>query len=372
MAKVLAVGAGSMGRRRLRDLLALKAGEVILYEPQAARCGEVAEKFGVRGFTDFEVAMAEQPDIMTVSTPPTLHESYVQRAMERNLHVFVEVPFVFDLKFMEEIAAKASGYPSVLGISHTIRYYPPFALIHALIHSRSIGNPLHVEYSLGYYLPDWHPYEDYRTFYGSDAAMGGGGLDMVFHELSPLQWWLGNIKSVFARFSKLSKLDIKGSDSQDILLRFENGATGFFHDDVIEQGAAGRHVRIVGDLGTIEWHQNLQEVRYFDGASGQVNHFPFSEAPDWKESLHASQEMSEILRGVSASSGRTPGSEQKNIYNYESAYLREMRSFLNAVHRKSSFSMTDAAEELQNIRTFHAIVKSAELSREINVAEMSA
>ena len=65
--KILAVGAGSMGRRRLRDLLALEAGEVVLYEPQADRCYEIAARFGLRGFTDFEKALAEKPDAMTVS-----------------------------------------------------------------------------------------------------------------------------------------------------------------------------------------------------------------------------------------------------------------------------------------------------------------
>lgn len=73
-----------------------------------------------------------------------------------------------------------------------------------------------------------HPYEDYRKVYGGDAALGGAGMDMLFHEMGAMQRGLGKMESVFARFSKLSKLDIKGPDNQDILLRFENGSSGFF------------------------------------------------------------------------------------------------------------------------------------------------
>ncbi len=143
--KVLLIGAGSMGRRRLRDLLALKVGDVILYEPQAERCQETAAKFGVRGFTDLEQPLAENPEVMIISCPPALHDVYVQKAMERKMHIFSEVPFVFDLEALEAIAAQAEKYPRVLGISHTIRYYPPFRIIHDLIHSGKIGKPLYFE-----------------------------------------------------------------------------------------------------------------------------------------------------------------------------------------------------------------------------------
>ena len=76
-------------------------------------------------------------------------------------------------------------------------------------------------------------------------------MDMLLHELAAIQWWLGPVESVYARFSKLSTLEIKGPDSHDILLTFEGGTDGIFHHDVIEQGDAyqppGIH-QAAGDL----------------------------------------------------------------------------------------------------------------------------
>lgn len=368
--KVLLVGAGSMGRRRLRDLLALEVGDVILYEPQAERCRETAAKFGVRGFTDLEQSLAENPEVIIISCPPALHGLYVQKAMECKMHIFSEVPFVFELEALEAIAAQAEKYPRVLGISHTIRYYPPFRIIHDLIRSGKIGKPLYLEYSLGNYLPDWHPYEDYRKFYASDMTLGGAGMDMLLHELGAIQWWLGKVESVYARFSKLSALEIKGPDNHDILLSFEGGGRGFFHHDMIEQGTVGRHIRIVGDLGTIEWHQNLAEVRFFDGTSNNTQYLPFSEAADWAEALEASVKMSQILAKTATSSGRIPSAESQLEYNYESNYLRELRHFLDAVCGKSRFTMSSVAEELQIVRTFHAILRSAEQGREVCISDL--
>lgn len=364
--KFLIIGAGSMGRRRLRDLLALKAGEVLLYEPQVDRCREISATFGVRGFTDLTEALAQEPEAMIVSVPPALHDAYVQKAMGRRMHVFAEVPFVFDLKPLEAVAEQAGTYPSVLGVSHTIRYYPPYRIIHDLIHAGRIGKPLYLEYSLGTYLPDWHPYEDYRKFYASDASLGGAGMDMVLHELDAIQWWLGEVDSVYARFSKVSGLEIRGPDGCDVLLSFEAGARGYFHHDLLEQGTVGRHIRIIGDGGTLEWHQNQPEMRVFEGASRTARNVPFREAADWPEALETSRLMRDILAKTSARSGGKVVVTEEG-YTYEANYLREMRHFCDAVQGKGPFTMGTVAEELQTVRAFHAILQSAGQGREVAV-----
>src|SRR5581483_6975192 len=127
--KVLVVGGGSMGRRRLRDVTYLCPGQVSLFEPDAARCQEVAQKFGLSGFSRFEEAIAQKPDAMVVSTPPALHEPYVRQAVRRGIHVFCELPFVLDPDAMAEIIAEAEKAGVILGVSGTIRFYPPYGVI---------------------------------------------------------------------------------------------------------------------------------------------------------------------------------------------------------------------------------------------------
>ena len=370
--KILAIGAGSMGRRRLRDLIALRAGEVMLYEPAVERCREVAARFGIRGFTDPEAAFGSDPDVVSVSVPPALHDGYVARAMAGSKHVMAEVPFAFDLVAMERVAAEAARYPAVLGISHAIRYYPPYRLVHDLVAQGRIGRPLYLEYSLGNYLPEWHPYEDYRSFYASDAALGGAGMDMLLHELAAIRWWLGPIRAVQARFAKLSSLEIKGPDSQDILLEFESGAAGFFHHDVIERNTAGRHIRVVGEAGTLEWHQNQTELRFVEGPDNRVRQVPFSEAADWREAVDASREVAAILARGLPPSAPTREAQPDAQFRYESCYLREVRHFLEAVRGEHPFTMSSAAEELDSVRVFHAILRSASEGRRVAAAELAA
>lgn len=364
--KILCIGAGSMGRRRLRDLTHLNEGNVILFEPDAQRCHEIAAAFGVTGFTNLDDALAQRPDALSISTPPALHEPYVRKAVELKLHVFAEVPFILDVETFSQIAAQTLEYPAVLAPSHSIRYYPPYRLIHDLLAKKSIGRPLYLEYSLGNYLPDWHPYEDYRRFYASDVRLGGAGMDMILHEVSAMQWWLGNVESVYARLSKLSSLEIQGPDSHDVLLTFANGARGFFHNDLLERGSTGRHIRIVGDTGTIEWHQNLSIVRLYQASNLQQTEVPFTEASDWDAALEASRDVARILARQQARSGQNRW-DQTDSFSYESCYLREMRHFLEAARGTQPYTMLSIADELHTVRTFQAVVQSSQEQREVKV-----
>jgi len=355
-----------MGRRRLRDLTHLNEGNVILFEPDAQRCREIAAAFGVTGFTDLDEALDQKPDALSISTPPALHEPYVQKALELELHVFAEVPFILDAGTYAQIVTQTREYPAVLAPSHSIRYYPPYRLIHDLLQKESIGRPLYLEYSLGNYLPDWHPYEDYRRFYASDVRLGGAGMDMILHEVSAMQWWFGDVASVYARLSKLSSLEIQGPDNHDVLLAFANGARGFFHNDLLERGYTGRHIRIVGDMGTIEWHQNLSTIRLYQASNAQQTEVPFTEASDWDAAVEASRDVARILARRQASSGQNPW-DQNDSFSYESCYFREMRHFVEAARGTQPYTMLSIADELHTVRTFQAVVQSSQEQREIRV-----
>lgn len=356
--KVLVIGGGSMGRRRLRDLTAIVSGKVALYEPVATRCKDVAAAYGVQSFTELETALAVEPDAVAVSTPPALHEPYVMEAMRRNLHVFAELPFVLDEQVMTDVARQAGNYPATLGISHTIRYYPPFRLIRDLLHNGAIGQPFYLEYSLGNYLPDWHPYEDYRDFYAKEAQLGGSGLDMILHEMSAIQWWMGPLTSVSARLSKLGPLEVNGPDSHDVLMQFASGAQGFFHHDILEQGTVGRHIRIAGERGTIEWRQDEPRIRLYAASSKENEQLSFDRAADWPLAIDASREVSNILARHAEQSGAIPAGSN-GCFTYESCYLREIRNFIDLTRGHKEESMIGIHEELHTVQVYHAVLLSA-------------
>ena len=86
--KFLIVGLGSMGKRRIRNLQHLEAGEIVGYDLRSDRCEEAEARYGVRTFTDFEGAMALDPDVLVISTPPDLHMQYARVAVINNKHFY--------------------------------------------------------------------------------------------------------------------------------------------------------------------------------------------------------------------------------------------------------------------------------------------
>jgi predicted dehydrogenase len=222
-----------------------------------------------------------------------------------------------------------------------------------------LDEPLYLEYSLGNYLRDWHPYEDYRKFYAKDQKLGGAGMDMLLHELSAIHWWLGKTTTIQSRLAKVSSLEISGPDTHDILMRFANGAVGFFHHDVIEQGTVGRHIRIVGEQGTVEWHQNQSAIRLYTSKDNRSEELGFDKATDWQAAMEASREAAHLLAAQRPSSGHIPAAAAPS-FTYESCYLREMRHYLDAIQGNAPYTGCTIEEELNTVATFHTVLKSSE------------
>ena len=77
--------------------------------------------------------------------------------------------------------------------------------IRDLLNKNIIGQPLSFIYHSGQYLPDWHPWEDYRKFYVSKRETGAC-REIVPFELVWLIDLFGKVKTVTGRKSKISNL----------------------------------------------------------------------------------------------------------------------------------------------------------------------
>ena len=114
------------------------------------------------------------------------------------------------------------------------------------------GRLVSIRAQFGQYLPDWHPWEDYRRGYSARRDMGGGVVLDRVHELDYVRWLMGNVTEVCALSGKLSSLEIDSEDTAEILLRFESGAFGSVHLDYVRRDRDCR-LEIVGEEGTLEW-----------------------------------------------------------------------------------------------------------------------
>ncbi len=332
--KFLVVGLGSMGKRRIRNLTYLKAGEIIGFDVRADRREEATHKHGIVTYADFDMAMAQNPEALVISTPPDLHAPYALAAARAGKAFFTEASVVDD--GMDELIALCARNNAVAAPSCTMRFFPAIQTIKKLVDEKAIGKALSFTYHVGQYLPDWHPWEDYRNFYVAKRATGAA-REIVPFELAWLTWAFGRVVRVSAQRAKLTELDADIDDIYQLQLAFDTKVLGQLQVDVIAR-VAYRTLRVLSESGVIEWNAADRLVRVYKAATGAWTEYP--EPPD--------------LAG--------PG-----FLRYEGSYVEEMQTYINAAQRKAPWPYP-LSEDKAVLDVLQAAERSSDADQHIRLA----
>lgn len=248
--KFLVVGCGSMGKRRIGHLKSLSLDDILCFDIREDRRNEVEEKFGVKSFDSIDKALNDNPDAIFVCVPPACHFQYLKIAVEKSKHVFIEKPISNNLDGLDDVIKISKTYGKIAMASFNNRFHPCIMKVKEIVDSGKIGKVLTGTADIGEYLPNWHPWEDYRIYYPSIERLGGW-LDAVC-ELDWLIWILGDIKTVGCLARKLSTLDIDTNDVMEYILEFKSGSVIGMHTDMIQQ-PYNRSCKFIGEKGTVIW-----------------------------------------------------------------------------------------------------------------------
>ncbi|MEW5870896.1 MAG: Gfo/Idh/MocA family oxidoreductase [Chloroflexota bacterium] len=290
--KFLIAGLGSIGRRHLRNLLALGESDVLLYRTHLGTLPD-DELAGLPVETHLETALAHHPQAAIIANPTALHLDVAIPAARAGCHLLLEKPVANNLERVEELRqAVAQGSGKTL-VGFQFRFHPGLVKINQLLQEAAIGRPLSARAHWGEYLPGWHPWEDYRQGYSARADLGGGVVLTLCHPLDYLRWLLGEVSALWAFTAQISDLELGAEqgrtrsvvpveDTAEIGLRFESGALGSVHLDYSQRPPAHR-LEIVGTQGTIRWDNTDGTVHLYRAG---VDHWERFAVPDGFERNH--------------------------------------------------------------------------------------
>jgi len=261
--KFLVIGLGSMGKRRVRNLIALGYGNNVAgFDLRDDRRME-ATKYEITIFDDFGKAVSEfKPDAFLISTPPNFHMQYAYIAEQNNIHCFIEASVV-DAEKILELSNKIKNKKIIMAPSCTMRYYPMPMKIKELINSGIIGKVLNYNYQTGQYLPDWHPWEKIEDFYVSNPDTGGC-REIVPFELTWLNDIFGDSKPLACVRKKLTDMNAAIDDIYHCILEYPNNVIGNLTVEVVSRPRATREIRILGSEGEIVYSADNNELRYIN------------------------------------------------------------------------------------------------------------
>src|SRR5512140_1907619 len=89
--KFLIAGYGSIGRRHMRNLLALGQKDILLYRTHRSTLTE-EELAGFTVETDLRAALDYHPDAVIISNPTALHLDVAIPAARQGCHILMEKP----------------------------------------------------------------------------------------------------------------------------------------------------------------------------------------------------------------------------------------------------------------------------------------
>lgn len=255
--RCLVVSLGSIGHRHLANLRQLrpKAEIAVLrtHSGSAEQASEGIPEGADHQFHSMSDALAFNPQLAVVSSPASLHLQYARSLAGAGVKMLIEKPISHSMTELKEFIDQIRLYRLPVAIGYNLRFLPSLGKVHSLVQEGAIGRILAARAEVGQYLPDWRKGSDYRKNVSAQAALGGGVLLELSHELDYLYWMFGMPNAVTACGGKFSDLEIDVEDIVELCLEYENPKRLVnVHLDFLQR-SAHRSCRIIGSEGTIVW-----------------------------------------------------------------------------------------------------------------------
>jgi predicted dehydrogenase len=271
--KYLIAGLGSIGRRHLRNLLSLGERDLVLLRTRRTTLPE-DELTPYPQETDLAEALKKhRPDAVIVANPTSQHLEIAIPAAETGSALLLEKPISHSLEGTDRLRSAVGRGRSKVLVAFQFRFHPAIVRTRQWIAEGRIGRIVSAHVHFGEYLPDWHPWEDYRASYAARADLGGGVILTQCHSLDYLPWLVGKVEAVWGLAGKLSDLEVDVEDTAKIGLRFRGGALGSLHLDFNRQPPVHR-LEIIGTKGSLHWDLSDGAARAYQTGNKEWLEYP--------------------------------------------------------------------------------------------------
>jgi predicted dehydrogenase len=212
-------------------------------------------------------------DFVVIVTPNHLHFAPAMLALEKGFHVVLDKPMTFSLDEAKQLQQKVAGTGLLLCLTHTYSGYPMVKQARQMVKEGVFGaiRKIYVEYPQGWLSrlseKDGSKQAEWRT----DPKRSGkaGAMGDIGTHAAHLAEYISGLK--ISQLCADLHIFVSGralDDDGNVLLRFDNGATGVL---TASQVAAGEEnalkIRVYGENGGLEWAQqepNTLLVKWLD------------------------------------------------------------------------------------------------------------
>ena len=242
-------GAGSIGKRHIRNFLANGCTNLTVVEPRSERHSEVEELVAdinavpsspmITFLSDPErLSDDTEFDIGIICTPPKWHLELIEWCGDRNIPIVCEKPLckdVDDWSLVGQVVGRVEQGDLFNMVAYNYRFCRGLLRFKEILDSGRIGKVVSFRGSFSENVRDWHPWEG-LNFYMSSIDQGGGALLDESHLLDICRWLFGEPTAVCAlngTHSSLRSEEIfETDDLVEVVAEFETSVVGSIHMDL--------------------------------------------------------------------------------------------------------------------------------------------
>ena len=290
--KALFIGLGSIGQRHLRNLIALHPNTkisavrgknsknfVFSKNNKILKNSNLVNTYNITEFSNLSKALKCHFDIIFITNPSSLHFKIAKQAIASGAYIFLEKPAVDNEKDFFELEVLEKSYRGKIFVGYQYRYHPVIKKSLYILQNNLLGNVVSARFKNGEYLPDWHPYEDYRESYAASKNLGGGTLLTQIHDLDYSTLLLGTPTELFAVGGKNSSLEVNVEDSVQILMNtiIKNKKIPISISLNYVEKPPERTFEVIGDKGKILCDLNKNTIYHYSHTKKNIkSKFSFS------------------------------------------------------------------------------------------------
>jgi predicted dehydrogenase len=260
MYKILIIGFGSIGKRHFENISSNFHAQLIIFTKRKDL--KKLEKQGVIVTNSLKVALLHKPDIAFVTNETSLHVKIATTLAKHGVHLFLEKPLSNSMSGVKKLKSIISTKKLISQMGCNFRFHPCIMKIKKILDKNDLGRVISVQVESNSYLPDWHPYENYRFGYAARDDLGGGIALTCIHELDFLYWFFGDVKEIFSITGKYSDLEVTSDDLSAMIMIFKNNIVGELHLDYFQRPDF-KSCKIKGTKSTLYWNSTNNEIKLF-------------------------------------------------------------------------------------------------------------
>ena len=261
VSNALILGCGSIGQRHIKNLKSIGVKSIYAIRSRKGYYKDLNKKLDVIEIDNWNELSKLKIDIAIISNPTSLHLETAIKLSPFVKGIFMEKPLSNSLEGIDKLKIKIENNKNVFFMGHNLMFHPIIKNIKEFINKNELGKILNIQCQVGQWLPDWHPYEDYKESYFAKKDLGGGVALTLIHEIHLAIDLAGKPSEVCGMKSASSLLDVETDIDviSDIMIRHESGCVSQVHMDYIQK-PMHRSGTITFERGWISYDFNENKV----------------------------------------------------------------------------------------------------------------